>query len=264
MKKYLKTMSLLTILVLGLTTACLADSSKAKQKETIPATMPGGTIITYDRNCTMTVEQPEDVSINQSGSKSESIKKETVPSQIGTEELMILEEVERIRPSLPVFNIPDQELPQPQPGMKVYYDGMGLPNKVEINGAVQRSHTPPWYAANGTYNYSDCTLTITSSSVTGEGWITWFSGTTGSDGTTLDDDDCATKMAYDIPRPGTAVAVRKFGNPDITDTVYKYDIGGLPNAVLDVRRPEMENVFEVTCSTNPPSGRFDGRMWHRK
>ncbi len=167
--------------------------------------------------------------------------------------------------------MPDPELPKPQPGMKVYYDGMGLPTKIEVNGMPFTNgtlfHKPPWFAPNGVYIYGSKPnkITIADTYVLGEGWVTWYDGVgkKGSDGKVLTNDDCATKMAYDIPSPSTPVRVRNLNN-NIVGYVYKWDIGGLPNAVVDIMPDKMEYTFKQPVDRKKGTGRFDGRMFHEK
>lgn len=240
---------------------------------TIPEKMPPGTRITYDQNNQMIIEKPDyNILLKE---KQPRITRPTITEEeknkLDDEEKKLLDEIEKIRPSLPVYHLPEPELPKPQPGMKVYYDGMGLPTKITVNGIPFNNETltytplPPWFASNGVYNYGDCTLTITDTYVLGEGWVSWYWGVgeTGADSKVLTNDDCATKMAYDIPSPGTDVRVRNLYN-DIVGYVDKWDIGGLPNAVVDIMPDKMEYDFDQPIDRDLGTGRFDGRMFHYK
>ncbi|MBU8726158.1 MULTISPECIES: RlpA-like double-psi beta-barrel domain-containing protein [Bacillus] len=68
------------------------------------------------------------------------------------------------------------------------------------------------------------------------GNITWYNGVgkKGADGKRLGHWDAATKMGFDVPKKGTKLRVRTKAKPHKVITVYKYDVGRLPNAVLDV------------------------------
>jgi len=90
------------------------------------------------------------------------------------------------------------------------------------------------------YNYgTNQVITITSGAVTGEGRFTVYragvggSGTIGSSGKTLAAGDVATKRQIDNPKHNTAISGRAL-DTNVVKTVFKNDIGSLPDAVLDV------------------------------
>lgn len=68
------------------------------------------------------------------------------------------------------------------------------------------------------------------------GYITWYNGVgkVGADGKRLGHRDCATKMGFDVPRKGTKIRAYSKAKPKKVITVYKYDVGRMPGAVLDV------------------------------
>ncbi len=68
------------------------------------------------------------------------------------------------------------------------------------------------------------------------GNITWYNGVgkKGADGKKLGHWDAATKMGFDVPKKGTKLRVTTKAKPHKVITVYKYDVGRMPNAVLDV------------------------------
>lgn len=88
-----------------------------------------------------------------------------------------------------------------------------------------------------TQSNQTCTLRCVSGSpnkIIGTGRITFFTGANGEGGThTLVSGDCATKMNYADVRAGTEVLAT---NEDTGDYryFYKYDVGSLPAAILDV------------------------------
>lgn len=98
-------------------------------------------------------------------------------------------------------------------------------------------------AKKGTHYYPNSTkankLVITDSSVTGTGYGTNF--TYKSNGNSdigqrdhrLVKGDCATNKNYDNAICGTIIGVRNFDN-DIREDFEKWDIGSLPNAVIDI------------------------------
>lgn len=66
-----------------------------------------------------------------------------------------------------------------------------------------------------------------------------------------------------FPSPSTPVRVRNLNN-NIVGYVYKWDIGGLPNAVVDIMPDKMEYTFKQPVDRKKGTGRFDGRMFHEK
>lgn len=68
------------------------------------------------------------------------------------------------------------------------------------------------------------------------GNITWYNGVgkKGSSGKKLGHWDCATKIGFDVPRNGTKIRAYAKAKPKKVITVYKNDVGRMPNAVLDV------------------------------
>jgi hypothetical protein len=177
-----------------------------------------------------------------------------------------------------VYHVQDPELPKPQPGMKVYYDGMGLPTKITVNGsnwvgAIRtnsstgggiQSISPKSNAGVGTYSYGNGnTITITSNYVLGVGWVTWYDGVgkIGDHNNILTNDDCATKYAIDNPIDGTQIALRNLEN-NVLGYVIKNDNGGLPNAILDIMPDKMSNTFGAKVDQYAGTGRFNGRYFH--
>lgn len=277
MKAMLTSLSLLAVL-------STSSSIFAQPSATIPATMKPGTIITFDENNQMIVQEyefKERKTTQVSSGLTEEQKK-----KLDEEEKVILEKVKKEAQSLPVFYLGEPELPDPQPGMTVYYDGMGLPTKiVDAEGKVVPTPSkiikvenadgfsidhvisawePP---GNGVYIYGkdNNKLTITDSYVMGEGWVTWYDGVgkIGADNKKLTNDNCATKMDYDRPPYNTEIRVRNLSN-DIVKNVYKADIGSLPNSVLDIMPDKMNDDFDSPVDKKKGLGRFNGRTYYEK
>lgn len=204
------------------------------------------------------------------------VQNKTIDTSMEREEDALFEEVKKEASNYPKYIVGDIIIPEMEEGMTAFYDGMGdLTKVVDKDGNIVDMPEPiidivypenykgdklyPYeqgYVGSWTYgDYNENTITRTSYSVTGEGWITYYNGVglTGSDGTTLTNNDCATKMNYDRPPKGTSIQVRNLNN-NFTGVVYKYDIGGLPNAVLDIMPDKMLLQFGAT-------GRFKGRYW---
>lgn len=266
---------------------------------TIPEHMQPGTIIKYDQNNQMiVVGQPSAASDNESLSKGQS-NGTSSKSEQKIDKGYVQQRIEEIRKeaeTLPHYYLGEPQLPKSQPGMEVIYDGIGDVFKVTLNGKNITPTSPilrvelPTTGASDTKTYSNETimqpmaqtlervgtwyygsydpgpnhqneLIIRSSDreVVGDGQVTWYSGQPGDSGQTLQDNDCATKLNYDQPPDGTPVMCEDYYN-DAYDTVYKNDVGGLPNAILDIRQNEMENAFYVP--TGPGYGSFYGLMYH--
>lgn len=242
MKK--KTGCLFLALALGLSavTPCLAVDTSNE----IPALMEPNTIVTYDENLNMTITH--DPNINRPVPASLGFEAE-IPDYEGraAEDAMVAEIDEELE-DYPTY-YEEITLPTPQPGMTIIYgsDGginhiyYGEDNSNDVSMQSSRSLSEGETAAIGTYVYGahDNEIKITSTGVTGEGRFTVFragvggSGDTGSSGKKLETGDVATKMTYDNPKSGTAMDARAL-DTDILKTVYKNDIGSLPDAVLDV------------------------------
>lgn len=102
------------------------------------------------------------------------------------------------------------------------------------------------------------------------GTITWFRDTYGDNGQVLQPKDCATKGVFDNPVDGTSIYTFKGTNGplkpgnDKEDILRKEDWGTLPNAVLDVKLPEMA-YFGVSAGTTAAGtvyGSFTGYYYH--
>lgn len=259
-----------TVALLGTSiNVALAESDTAtisSIEQTIPKTMPSGTTITYDQNNQMIIKKPEiEAQANKyivtSISEEEKMK-------LDAEEKEVLKKVEEERASLPVYHLSEPELPKPQPGMTVFYDGMGLPTIIiDAQGKTVGDIQPMWDKGVGTYVYGNNNkITISSDSVLGEGTVTWFDGVgkTGSDGTKLTEEDCATKQSIDIPPKGTEISVRNL-EKNIVGTVYKYTVGTLPDAIVDIMPNKMSFYYKTPIGTYPyPYGSFNGRYYHTR
>ncbi|QDX90951.1 hypothetical protein EEL30_00265 (plasmid) [Brevibacillus laterosporus] len=260
--------SVLTMSVLG---GLMVVPYSVFANPSIPETMEPGTIVTYDKNNEMIVHKYQ---FNDSVKRTSLVKenKQNQNQKLLEEETAIFEKVKKDAESLPVFYLDEPVLPKPEPGMTIYYDGMGLPTKiidakgnlVDTESKAAASWTPP---KNGVYIYGkdDNKLTITDKYVQGEGWVSWYDGMgeKGSDGKKLKKDNCATKMKYDRPTFNKEIKVRNLKN-DIVDYVYKADVGGLPNAVLDIMPEKMEDDFDSPVDRKKNTGRFEGRTFYEK
>ena len=239
MKKKVSCLLLALVLSLLIVTPCFAT----EQVNEIPAIMTPNTIVTYDEDLHMIVTQ--DPSINRPVSASYECE---APDHAGraAEDAMVAEIEEELK-NYPVY-YEEVVLPAPQPGMTVIYGSDGGINHIyygqgeenDLSGRAKRPGVGET-AGVGTYVYGahDNEIKITSTGVTGEGRFTVFrsgvggSGSVGSSGYTLESGDVASNRDYDNPVHGTAMDARAL-DTDILKTVYKNDIGALPDAVLDV------------------------------
>lgn len=182
----------------------------------------------------------------------------------------------------PKYSIDNLKAPNVKEGMVGLYDGMGYLTKVVdkdgniipftatvtklSNGQVRAAS---YYNQNGTWSWPSKTnantLTRTDQHVLAEGWITWYDGVgkIGNHDNVLKNDDCATKMDYDRPSSNQKINVRNLDN-DKTSVVYKNDVGGLPNAVLDIMPDKMKDDFGVSVDKKNNSGRFNGRYFYNR
>ncbi|TRY24404.1 hypothetical protein FOI68_17300 [Brevibacillus sp. LEMMJ03] len=225
----------------------------------IPDRMKAGTIIEFDKDNKMKII----VEGEPLAKKRAIIKKALSPEeqkQLEEEEKMV-QKIREEAKDLPVYNI---ENPEPQPGMRVIYDGEGYIKEImypqdvstyAYNPLPRGTRKPP-----GTYTYgnNNNTITITgttSGSVLGEGRFTNFTDTIGENDNTLKKGDCATKGDIDNPKFGTKLASRNLEN-DVFAYVYKRDNGALPDAVLDIWKTGVELYGLTWSSTLSFKGRY--------
>lgn len=71
-------------------------------------------------------------------------------------------------------------------------------------------------------------------SILGTGRATYFEGKTGNRDNTLEDGDVATKKSYDYSKKGDKPVTIRNLDTDEADTFYQADVGGLPDAVIDI------------------------------
>lgn len=177
----------------------------AADQNTIPKNMAPGTVITYDVHGKMYV-------IKEGQRSNDNLSKED------------LEKINKEKELLKDYPISDTSLslPKIQSGLTVFYDGLGQPSVIRLNGKTLTSET------------------------------------------TTQNNDCATKIGIDTPAAGTLIYVTK--SSDNTKTVLqKYDIGLLPNAILDISKEAMNNIFKVPAGYNSngvPYGEFLGSYYH--
>lgn len=257
----LLTLSILSLtLLLPLTAVSAASTSNETLKNQIPVKMEPGTMLKYDEknNPIITKNASKGISSitfqskasNQLSGLNEFID---VEGRAAEDELFQSVAEEAKNSGLPSINL-GYDLPEPTPGLVVIYGSDGQINRYynELETAQSQGNISilstvpsttvkyPGRLTSGVYNYgTGQKITITSSAVTGEGRFTVYrpgvggSGTVGSSGKTLEAGDVATKRQIDNPKHNTALTTRAL-DTDVVKTVFKNDIGTMPNSVLDV------------------------------
>lgn len=120
-------------------------------------------------------------------------------------------------------------LPSPCPGMRVAYDGMGRPSIIKGNkNTVQRVRRASKPNLQGEYVY---------------GKFTWYEDKIGEADHKLGQTDCATKQGFDEPPVGTEI-IATDRDTGLSARLYKWDVGKLPKAVLDIRPYAFADVFQ--------------------
>ncbi len=203
------------MLVLGLAALSINVNAFAKV-DSIPKTMKPGTVIKYDEEKNMNI----------------------IDSGIDSNKVVFNDNIE-------------MNLPEIEAGMTVSYDGTGVPTKItdKDNNIVEfdvidnkkgsfRGYDPDEPGTNWRHT----------------GYITWYTDRVGQRDHVLGNYDCATRIGHEEPACGTTITVRKNGARSNV-YLYKWDIGTLPNAVLDIRPYAFTNLFHC----NLDDGHFYGK-----
>lgn len=244
-------------------------ASGVSAKETIPEILTPDTAIEYDEQCLPVVIDYEEFTESRgsaAGSASLNLNRVTGShkedtSGLAKEEAIVAKILEEVK-NLPSYDL-GYSLPAPQPGMVVVYGSDGLINHIYLNGEeytgsgdIQLSAILPRGTRKpaGTYSYGNLgggrknVITISSNQVLGVGRGTVFDDAIGDHDNYLQTGDCATKGEIDNPWYGTVIGVRNLDN-DIRKDLYKNDVGGLPNAVIDIWRWDYQYFGEYYSST---------------
>ncbi|KXZ17354.1 hypothetical protein AXI59_18170 [Bacillus nakamurai] len=98
-------------------------------------------------------------------------------------------------------------------------------------------------------------LSADAKTVTGN--ITWYNGVgkVGYHGKILEEWDCATKIGGDNPPQGTKIIAKSNAKPSYQITVYKWDAGTMPSAVLDVS-PTAFRALGFSTDTGVVAGQY--------
>lgn len=266
-KKVTVVLVLILSFILVFESSAIATSNS--QKMSIPDRMLSGTVIEYDENNDMVIIDP---------GKPIPERPIIIKKQLTDEDQKILEAEEEWivkfkeeTKDLPVYKI---ENPEPQPGMRVIYDGEGYIRNIvyahEIEDPGKEGEIVPYYTAlprgtrlsPGVYTYGahNNKITIsgtTSGSVLGEGRFTVFDDYIGENDNVLVKGDVATKGNIDNPHYNTTLNTRNTDN-QVQAYMRKRDNGALPDAVLDV----WKNGVEYYGLTYSPYLSFGGRYYY--
>lgn len=194
---------------------------------TIPAKMKPGTIIEYNKNIQQILVQD--------GYKDKNGKE------------VVVNEAEK--PQIAETKI---KLPSPKSGMKVYYNSLGEPTKITINGSI--------YSDNNVLSQKNNSIHISSAGYTSPvGGVTWYTDTYGMyNNNVLGYHDCATDMNYDNCPQNTQIRLTCISTGRLA-YYRKNDCGNLRryNHIVDLR-PEAFESFGFPLS----QGVFQGRYVH--
>ncbi|WP_308722913.1 hypothetical protein [Paenibacillus polysaccharolyticus] len=261
MKKVVTTILLTTSLFLG-SVPSFADPLDSPN--TIPTKMNPGSIVEYDdSNQMIIIDQGRLVTLP---SVYQSTITQFKPSNIDTEQLKSEEEfvksIKEEAKNLPEYTI---ENPLPQPGLRVLYDAEGYikefiyPQNSTFALAAYKALPRGTRKAAGTYTYgsNNNKITITSSTVLGEGRFTNFTDTTGENSNNLKKGDAATRGDIDNPKYEQVLDARNLDN-NVFANVTKRDNGALPDATLDIWKTGVE-LFDLKWSS---SLSFKGRYFY--
>lgn len=246
MKKTKKIVALL----LALCTICLsaivtfADVSKEETKY-IPLWMKPYTVVVYDANGNPTITKGG----------------ELTPSEIaGREDIA---DIGLICKSPNMIVVPNTKVEYDLHGFltNIYYLVPGTQSEYQLSNPIRtrvRSGImddgtsyvyPATYKNFDTGKREHCSLERNGGYITGKGRITFFTGEAGAAGTHIfEAGDCATKEYYADVKDGTKVTAKNIINGKSHD-YYKYDVGSMPNAILDIWSDDTVNPI-TEISTN--------------
>lgn len=141
-----------------------------------------------------------------------------------------------------------QDYPEPKKGVKISYADDGYINEITLNGkdyegednkedVMKKVKTRGLVPIVHTWGKHDNTLVIINGLVSGKGRATTFTDKIGQKNWKLRKGDLATKAKYDNVRFGTNVVMKakhKKTKKNVSKTLVKHDIGGMPDAVVDI------------------------------
>lgn len=149
--------------------------------------------------------------------------------------------------------------------LNIYYVNENDPSGYSINDGMESTPLKMPRLSNATYtwgtNYTN-SIVISSSdnSFTGVGRATYFTGSIGNRDNTLKKWDCATKQAYDFSKKGDETVYIRNLNTDEAFSFYQADVGGLPDAVIDIWG--LSNLRTLAGNSNVTSV-YEVRYYHK-
>jgi hypothetical protein len=227
-KKFVKVIALSLSIGTLLVNVCFADIPQEDNNK-IPAKMNPGTVILYDSNNRMKIIDAGNTVDIHDARETTKVDKEKLPQNTVVTD----------------YNNEPINLPIHTAGMTVSYDGIG--NPAIIKGGTDENST-------STLPDNSATLSGTKAEF---GNISYFNDVSGDNGHILTNFDCATKIGLDNPPSGTTIYAFD-SDHEISVTLYKWDTGTLPKAILDVRPYVFTKVFGWPLS----QGLIDGYYYH--
>ncbi|MFT5874207.1 MAG: hypothetical protein ACI8WT_003168 [Clostridium sp.] len=216
--------------VFGATNTCpatqsIVDTSINSTIKAVPAQMKPGTIIEYDKNIQLILVQD--------GYKGKDSKDVVLDKTVASK--------------VPANAV---KTPLPQSGMKVYYDGLGEPIKITIDGVI--------YSDKTSFDIKASTASTSSTYTSPAGGVTWYTDDIGMYDNTLVYHDCATDMYSDNCARDTQIRLTCTSTGRLA-YFNKNDIGNLQyyGHILDLR-PAAFQDYGFDLST----GVFQARYVH--
>lgn len=287
-KKVLLPLSLVGMLVLGSTSvfANTNDTIISSHIETntdfsIPYLMEPGSILTFDENLNPIVLKGGFVDDNNNTSikdksledylfyassnlKSSDLEQINLENELATEMYtdILNNNYEQVNSDYKIY-----------PGMVVVYDentgqlnnfyyvdeneesGYSTKEPVEVSelSIISPKDNKTWsWGTNNVLTYQQ-----NSDSFLGTGRATYFTGTYGNRDNKLKNNDVATQKNYDYSKKGDQdITIRNLDN-DITGTYYQADVGGLPNAIIDIwGLSNLQKLADNSNVTSIPNVRY--------
>lgn len=162
----------------------------------------------------------------------------------------------------------------------IYYLTPGTTNQYQLSNPMDSRIVPGGIMPVGTFTYPDsyynydtgrneyCKLIRVAGTngnpgqITGIGRITFYTGLMGDRGKReLREYDCATKASYDDIRAGTPIIAMNTVNDEIC-TYYKYDVGGMKTAILDIWSDDTVNPITYISTNGRIDNVYSGMIVH--
>ena len=291
MKKAISIVLVLALIFIMSTSIFALPIQTDRFENTVPRFMQPGTIIVYDSNSVPQIFAGGTMKTSTLSAKTavtscmDRLRLATIPEDASPEEIQMIELENQI--AIEQYNnyvngdyyrVSD---PLISAGMRVEYDSVtGGINNIYLpdesspsgyslhgtetdyegaNAAVKATNATQWTwgAHNNTLTYQP-----TSDSFLGTGRATYYVGSMGNRNNTLQPYDCATKMSYDYSKVGDEdVRIRNLDTNQVF-TYYQADVGGLPDAIIDIW--EVANIRELagTLPGQPTSNADNVRYFH--